>query len=241
MRGLTLAVAAALSVAVTAPTARAFSLSSVSELLSHVGVHVTLPEVTVDLPEKAETAVANALSHATMVIDDIFDDGHVTLPNIDVDQIISDAHAKAQMAVDDALSRAEEILGDLDLPNVVLPEVDLPSVTVPNADVQEIVDNALSRAQHEVDSALDRAQEAIDDAHGVLEDVVSDHVPNVESILEELSETLPPVAATAIQSALSHVSYLSLPATAAVAVPEPTSLAVVAAGLVGGVAARRRR
>jgi len=191
---------------------------------------------------------------------------HVDIPDIhapDVDRIVEDAlerarqatagaRARAQAAIDNALGRANDLLDRIDLPSITIPDIDLPDLgsiddlledlDVPNlgGDVGDLVDDVLDEIHGVVDNGV--LDDLLGDAGGVLDDVL-DHTDPVEAALANLpTESLPPVALEAINSAVLTVSAASysLPMQAAsVAVPEPGSLAVLG-GLLLGVAGRRR-
>ncbi|TWT96630.1 hypothetical protein Pla108_23990 [Botrimarina colliarenosi] len=258
-------VAVALSVALITPTAGAFSLSSVSSFLSDRGIHVTLPETSINLPPRAEAAIQKALSKAESTFDHLFGEGgildgvdlpDIDLPNFDlpdvnipdVDQIVSDALARveeraaaarsrARSALEDALSRAESVLDGLDLP-----QIDLPEWNLPNGDLQEIVDNALGKAQSRVEDVIGRVEDKLDHIDGLLDDLFGNATPEVATVLASLPvANIPPAALQSIESSLASISYRALPLTAAVAVPEPTAVVAAIGCVVLGVAGRRRR
>ncbi|QDV76262.1 hypothetical protein [Botrimarina mediterranea] len=257
MRLLTLT-AVAVSIATAAPQAEAFSLSSISSLLSNYGVNVTLPDREINLPPRVEEVAARALGRAESVLDHVLGDGGV-LDRLDIPDI--------------DLSHVN--LPDIDLPEINLPgfpEIELPDFSNPDLDAildnardriaearakaRERVDAALDKVADRIDSVRDRLEERfpdyefpdyelpisleglIDEAHGVLDDILDDETPSVASLLS--SESLPPVVAPTFQSASSSASYLTLPATASVAVPEPTSALLGAAGLLMAGVTRRR-
>lgn len=249
MRLLTLA-AAALAVAATAPRAEAFSLSSISSLLSNYGLNVTLPDRDINLPARAEEAVTKALDKAESALDRVFGEGGpldgVDFPDID--------------------------LSSIDIPEINLPgfpEIELPDFDSPDLDailedVQAKIDAAKAKAQVHIDAARDRIvdhfesvierledkfpnsdlpgriEDILDRAQGVLDDVLGNETTSASTLLT--SASLPPIATQSIQSAITSVGAYSLPVSASVSIPEPTTVVLGAMGLVlAGVARRRRR
>lgn len=249
MRLLTLT-AAVVTVAAAAPTAEAFSLSSISSLLSNYGLNVTLPDREISLPARAETAVTKALDKAESVLDRVFGEGGpldgIDFPDIDFSSI--------------------------DIPEINLPgfpEVELPDFD--SADLDEILDNvqdkidaAKAEAQAHIDAARDkiadrlesvidriedkfpnsdlpgRLEDIIDRAHGVLDDILGDDDTASASTLLT-SASLPPVAAQLLQTSAVSAAFYAQPATASASIPEPTAVVLGAAGvLLAGVARRRR-
>lgn len=215
MKSLTLAAAAALLIGVAPQTASAFNLSFVQDLLDDLGVNVTLPEVNVDLPPRAEQAVENALDRAEAALDGInIDVPQVNLPN--VDQIVEDALDQARTAQANALSRAQsaidnglgEASGILDgvgvtLPNITLPNVSIPNVSIPN--VSQIVDDALAGAQAEVDNALEQANSVLDGIN------VTGLVPDVDEIVTNALNNAQSEVDRALGRANSILDDLDLP------------------------------
>lgn len=233
MRPLNLLAAVLVATAAGVTDARAFSLSSVSSLLSRVGVNVTLPEVTIDLSDRAEAAIDRALTRAESVLDDLLDGRE-----IDVDQVVSDAldraqaridaarertqeridaaRERAQERIDAALARARSVLDRLD---IELPEIDLPGIDLDDIDLDEIVEDASDE--------------------GILDDLLDDE-PAVSSNASDLSS----VSSFMIYSVGSSASFASLPVSAvepaALGVPEPMTLTLIAP-LLAGLLGRPRR
>lgn len=160
-------------------------LSFIEGFLGDLGVEVDLPHISVDLPPRAESAVANALDRADAALNRVFGDGGV-LDGIDVN---------VDGIVDDALSNAQSILEGINLPEVDLPDVGgiledavgraeeaLAGIdTVLPANTQQIVNDALQDAQQSVDAALNR----VFGDGGVL-DEIDDLVPAIDGLLDDL-------------------------------------------------------
>lgn len=226
--------AAAVSFVATAPKAEAFSLSSISSLLSNYGLNVTLPNREISLPPRAEEAVTKALDKAESVLDRVFGEGG-PLDGIDFPEI--------------------------NLPG--FPEIELPDLDEIRESVEAKIDAAKAKAQARIDAARDkiadrlesvidrienrfpdsdlpgRLEDLIDRAHGVLDDILDHETTTTSSLLT--SASLPPVAVQAIQSAISSAGVYSLPVNASVSIPEPTTAVLGAASLLLAGVSRRRR
>lgn len=247
MRSLNFVAVALAATTVGAIEAQAFSLSSVSSLLSRVGVNVTLPDRTITLPARAEEAVQRAFSRAESVLDDVFDDDNGVDIDIDLDQIVNDAldrarerveaaRERAQQHIDAALDRAQERLDaalerarsvldrlDIDLPEIDLPEVDLPDLDLD--DLDDLVDDTL------------------EDADGLLDELLDEGGIESGAVVNMIAPAPATTTSFLISSAGSSASFASFPVTAdvpaTIGVPEPTALAAIGA-LLAGLAGRRR-
>jgi hypothetical protein len=239
--------AAAVSVVAAAPQAQAFSLSSISSLLSNYGLNVTLPDREINLPPRVEAVVAKVYDRAESALDRLFGEGgplaDIDFPDID--------------------------LSNVNVPEIYLPgfpEVELPDLDQIREDVQAKIDAAKAQAQARIEAARDRIadrlesvvdrledrfpnsdlpgrlEDLIDRAHGIIDDLLDDETPSASTLLTSTSlESEPIVAAQSLEMASSSVAAYSLPATASVTIPEPTSALLGAAGvLLAGVARRRR-
>ncbi|QDT70646.1 hypothetical protein MalM25_36010 [Planctomycetes bacterium MalM25] len=192
-----------------------------------------LPPIEIETSERAASAVNGALDRAQSAVNGVFGDGgplddfQVDLP--DVDQILNGldlpavsvpqvAELNVQEIVDDALGQANDVLDNLDLPNVDIPQVSIPSVNVPN--VQQIVDDALGRANDILDDldlpsvdlpnidvpavdipdvdqivedALNDAQDAVDDALGEAQEAIDGALDDAQDLLDDLDDLVPNV------------------------------------------------
>jgi MYXO-CTERM domain-containing protein len=246
--------AAAVSLVATAPKAEAFSLSSISSLLSNYGLNVTLPDRELNLPPRVAAVVDKVYDRAESTLDRLFGEGgpladidfpdidlsHITLPEINLPEIYTPG-----------------------FPEIELPDFDLPDLDQIREDVQAKIDAAKAKAQVRIDAARDkiadrlesvidriedrfpdsdlpgRLEDLIDRAHGVLDDILDHETTTASTLLT--SASLPPVAVEAIQSAFSSAGVYSLPVSASVSIPEPTTAMLGAAGLLLAGVARRRR
>ena len=250
MRLLTLT-AVVVSVTTAAPSAQAFSLSSISSLLSNYGLNVTLPDREISLPPRVEAVVAKVYDRVESKLDRLFGEGGplagVDFPDID--------------------------LSPIDIPEIHLPEfpeIELPRHSLPDLDqvrenLQAKIDAARERAQahleaareriaDRVESVIDRIEQKypnsdlpgrledlIDRAHGVLDDILDGNNDTTSAATLLTSTSLPPVAVQAIQSAISSGAIYSLPVSASVSIPEPATALLGAVGLLCAGVTRRRR
>lgn len=241
--------AAAVSLVATAPKAEAFSLSSISSLLSNYGLNVTLPEREFNLPPRLEEVATKALDRAESTLDRLFGEGgplaDVDFPDIDLSHInIPEINLPG-------------------FPEIELPDLDLPDLDEIHESVQAKIDAAKAEAQARIDAARDkvadriesvidriedrfpdsdlpgRLEDLIDRAHGVLDDILDNETTTTSTLLT--SASLPPVAVQTIQSAISSAGVYSLPVSASVSIPEPTTAVLGAMGLLLAGGARRRR
>ena len=242
MRLLTLT-AVAVSMA-AAPQAEAFSLSSISSLLSNYGLNVTLPNREINLPPRVQAVATKVLDRAESALDRLFGEGgplaDIDFPSIDLSNIT---------------------LPEINLPG--FPETELPDLDEIRESVQAKIDAAKAKAHARIEAAREkvadriesvidrledkfpnsdlpsRLEDLIDRAHGVLDDILDCDTPSEETLLS--SASLPSVVAQQLQLSGASAAFYSQPATAMASIPEPTSMVLGAAGLVLAGVARRRR
>lgn len=159
--------------------------------LDRIGVDFDLQELNVDLPPRAAEAVNRAFGRVESALDGALD----RLDNSGVIDRVLDGGLLDDGNLGDLLDDLD--LPNLDIPNIDIPDIDLPEVNIPNVD--QIVQDALDRAEAARASARQRAQSAIDDALGRAENILGDlelptipqidipqvDVPNVQQIIDD--------------------------------------------------------
>ncbi len=162
------------------------------------------------------TASPSSSAFSLSFVEDLLSDIGVSvdLPEVDID-----LPPRAEEAISSALGRAESaldgILDDINLPSVDLPNIDLPEIDIPDVnipDVDQIVQDALGRANSAAAEARARAQSEIDAALGRARNFLGDQdLLQVDQLVDQLIINPPNIEIPNLDIPIISLPTVSLP------------------------------